>query len=218
MFGNAGVVAFADRPVTEQFTAAAPRVLHWPWRALQFKTLWRNDGCWRRPGVHRPRDPDPARLPAQRWFDGAGRPLPDLPRQGRSFSDLGRGPYDLVQLNHYALQSMESFLLKADRGRANRQAAAADAGYWVERNFAAETDRSILPLAARAAPLRDALHADPELGRLHAAAVAWRRRRLAELLAEESGRAAFGRLMLAGPTRVLSQVEARLIWSSGRIP
>ncbi|MGB8815184.1 MAG: glycosyltransferase family 2 protein, partial [Paracoccaceae bacterium] len=41
MFGNAGVVGFEDRPVTEVFTRAAPAVLHWPWRAAMFKTLFR---------------------------------------------------------------------------------------------------------------------------------------------------------------------------------
>jgi hypothetical protein len=57
LFGNAGVVGIEDRRVTETFTRAAPEVLHWPWRAVLFKTLFRNDGTYGKLGVHRPRSP-----------------------------------------------------------------------------------------------------------------------------------------------------------------
>jgi hypothetical protein len=215
MFGNAGVVGFEDRPVTAQFTRSAPAVLHWPWRAQQVKTLFRRDGTYARFGVHRPRDPVPARLAGAVWIDGAGRPLPEAWQTTRVFADLGADHGLLARLNHYALGSMESFLVKADRGRANRQGAPADAGYWVERNFAAVEDASILALEPRAAPLRAALHADPVLGPLHAAAVAWRRARFAALMGEEPWRALFGRLMLCPPARVLTEAEARRIWARG---
>ncbi|MEZ5797488.1 MAG: glycosyltransferase family 2 protein [Paracoccaceae bacterium] len=141
MFGNAGVVGFEDRPVTEQFTRAAPAVLAWPWRAMLFKTLFRNDGSYGKLGVHRPRSPDKARMAGQTWVDGSGRLLPDSYHTGRIFSDLGSDHYRLVQLNHYALGSMEGYLVKADRGRANRDASVADMGYWVERNFCDVEDR-----------------------------------------------------------------------------
>lgn len=213
LFGNAGVVAQGDRPVTEVFTRAAPAVLAWPWRAMLFKTLFRNDGAYGKLGVHRPRSPDRARMAAQVWIDGSGEVLPEVFHTARIFSDLGRDHYGLVQLNHYALGSMENFLVKSDRGRANRDASAADVGYWVERNFSVVEDRSILQLDSR--PLRDALRADPVLGRLHAEAVAWRQARFQRLMTEESWRSFFGRLLMAGPTRVLSSEEARLVWSHG---
>lgn len=207
-FGNAGVVRFADRPVTDTFRRCAPAVLHWPWRAAMFKTLFRNDGSYRKLGVHRPRNPTAEGLARQAWFDGSGRRLPAAFHAGRVFSDFGQDNYGLVQLNHYALGSMESYVVKADRGRANREAGAFDMAYWVERNFCAETDDTIDRLApARAAHLA-ALRADPVLGPLHAQAVAWRQARFAALIAEEPWRALFGRLMLAPATRVLSAAEA----------
>ena len=58
MFGNAGVVGYEDRPIPQQFTAAAPAVMGWPWRAAMFKTLFRDDGSYGKLGVHRPRQPD----------------------------------------------------------------------------------------------------------------------------------------------------------------
>ena len=214
MFGNAGVVQQQDRPVTETFTRAAPPVLYWPWRAQMFKTLFRNDGTYGRLGVHRPRAPDRARLPQARWFDGSGTPLGGAHLTSRVFSDLGRDPYGLAQLNHYALGSMEDYILKCDRGRANRAAAGFDMGYWVERNFSDCADRSILQLDSEGE--RAALLADPLLAELSAQARAWRRARFQTLMQTEEARALFGRLMLTPPTRVLTAEEARLIWAHGR--
>ena len=213
LFGNAGVIADDDRPVTQVFTRAAPAVLHWPWRAMLFKTLFRNDGSYGKLGVHRPRQPDPSRMAAQVWIDGSGEVLPEAFRTGRIFSDLGRDHYGLVQLNHYALGTMQGFLVKADRGRANREASAADVGYWVERNFCDVEDRTVLALDSSA--LRADLRADPVLGPLHAAAVRWRQERFAQLMAQEPWRAFFGRLLMCGPTRVLSPDQARLVWRHG---
>lgn len=40
LFGNNGQVRYLDQPVTDTFPMAAPEVLHWPWRASMFKTLY----------------------------------------------------------------------------------------------------------------------------------------------------------------------------------
>ncbi len=215
MFGNAGVVAMDDRPVLDSFVRCAPEVLHWPWRAQMVKTLFRNDGAFRKLGVHRPRSLDPDRIDGVVWVDGAGRPLPAGFVRNRVFTDPGSAPYGLVQLNHYALGSMQGYLVKADRGRANREASAFDMGYWVERNFDAAEDRGILRMAGRSAPLLAGLRADPVLGPLHDAALRWRQARFAALMQEEPWRALFGRLMLAPASRVLSADDARLIWQHG---
>lgn len=215
LFGNCGVERFIDRPVTEQFTRAAPAVLYWPWRAALFKTLFRNDGTYGKLGVHRPRNPDEGRLAAARWFDGSGRPLPQAFVRRGIFSPFGRDNYALAQLNHYALGAMESYLLKCDRGRANRDAAAFDMSYWVDRNFCDAEDRSILALAAQTAALRGALAGDPLLAGLHARAVAWRQERLAALLAEEPWRALMGRLMMTPPTRPLTRESAENLFATG---
>ena len=212
MFGNAGVISYRDTPVTETFVRAAPAVLQWPWQAVQFKTLFRNDGSYGKLGVHRPRQPDKARLAAQHWFDGAGRELPVAFHTGRLFSGLGRDNYRLVQLNHYALGAMESYLVKCDRGRANRDAATFDMSYWVERNFCAVEDASILALAGPAGGLRSDLLADPVLGPLHRHGVAWRQARFSALMEDEPWRALFGRLLMTPPARALSAQQAWLVW------
>lgn len=211
LFGNGGVMSDAGLPVTETFTAAAPAVMGWPWRAGMFKTLFRDDGGYDRLGIHRPRQPDPARIADQRWFDGSGRELPGLFHRQRVFSILGQDNYRLAQINHYPLGSMEGFLLKCDRGRANRAADRLGLDYWVERNFCDVEDRSILAMAPASAPLRDALRADPELGALHRAAARWRRARFDALMRDEDQRGLLGRLMMAPASRVPGPEEQRFL-------
>lgn len=212
MFGNAGIVRFQDRPVREQFLRAAPATLAWPWRAQMVKTLFRRTGAFRKLGVHKPRSPDPALLPAERWYDGSGRRIEPM---ARLFSDYRQDNYGLVQLNHYALGSMEGYLVKCDRGRANREASAFDMGYWIERNLNQVEDRSILGLDI--AGELAALMADAVLARLHAEGVAWRHRRIADLLGDEAWRGLFGRLMMAGPSRALAP-EAAVLIHAPRMP
>lgn len=200
LFGNAGVVRYTDVPVTQQFTHAAPEIMHWPWRAAMFKALYRNDGTYRKLGVHRPRSPDEGKLPSARWVDGNGAPLDDQFRTRRIFSNYGRPMYGLAQLNHYPLGAMESYVLKADRGRAVHSDHSLGMDYWVERNWCAEEDTSIQNLPG-VTELRGSLGADPILGDLHDKAVRWRQQRFEALLAQEPMRALFARLLMAPPAR-----------------
>ena len=205
MFGNAGIIAYDDRPVTEVFTHAAPTILAWPWRAQMFKTLFRNTDAFGKLGVHRPRQGNAAHKAC--WFDGSGRAID--PGQ-RLFSDYRQNNYQLVQLNHYALGAMESYLVKCDRGRANRDASAFDMGYWIERNLCEAEDTSLRQLDSTG--LRLSLQADPVLGPLHQKAVEWRKARFLALMAQEPWRALFGRLMMTPPSRALSGRAAELIY------
>jgi hypothetical protein len=209
LFGNCGKVAFEDVPVTQQFTRAASVGMLWPWRAAMFKTLFANDGTYGKLGVHRPRSPDTARLETALWVDGSGRKLPEIYQRQKLFTPPGSDPYALVQLNHYALGAMESYIVKCDRGRANRAAGAFDMSYWVERNFCTTPDTSIARYVGAAGALRAQAMADGALAALHAQAVAWRKERFAQLMLEEDYRALFGRLLLTPPSRPLSPMAAQ---------
>jgi hypothetical protein len=208
LFGNGGAVALRDAPVTQQFVRAAPATLGWPWRAQMFKTLFRgpNTGPYSKLGVHRPRGLRPD-MPSPRWYDGSGRALGANFHSTKLFSDYTRDNYAMVQLNHYPLGSIESYLVKADRGRANRESSGFDLGYWIERNLNEVEDQTIQRLDSSA--LRDALHGDPVLGALHRQAFAWRGARFAQLMQNEEWRALYGRLRMAPPSRSLSLDEAR---------
>lgn len=211
LFGNCGVVKYDDIPLPQQFTQAAPRIMYWPWRAAMFKTLYRNDRTYRNLGVHRPRNPHPDRLDTARWFDGEGRALDPMFRTRRIFNTYGQSNYGLVQLNHYPLGAMESYVLKADRGRAVHSDDRLGMDYWVERNWCAEEDRSVLALTERTAQHRARLSEDPELQRLHNDAVAWRKARFDTLMLEEPNRALFARLLMCPPARPLPLGAAQFL-------
>ncbi|MFW8592660.1 glycosyltransferase family 2 protein [Cribrihabitans neustonicus] len=214
LFGNAGVVRYADRPVTETFTRCAPEVMHWPWRASMFKTLYRNDGTYPKVGIHRPRgSKDAERLEAFRWFDCEGRELGHQFKTKRLFSDFGRPNYRLAQLNHYALGAMESFVLKADRGRAVHADDQLGMDYWVERNFNTAEDTSIARYSEARAALLEELMQDQKLARLHARAVEWRQARFLELMRQEPSRALFARLLMTPPSRPVNAATARTLTS-----
>lgn len=211
LFGANSQVRYTDAPVLETFTHAAPAVMHWPWRAAMFKTLYRNNNIYKKPGVHRPRDINEKKIEEARWFDGNGAPLPEQFTAKRIFSNFGQDNYGLVQLNHYPLGAMESFVLKADRGRAVHSEDMLGLDYWVERNFNTVADTTIQSLAGpRAAALAE-LKADPVLANLHQDAVAWRGKRFEELMQQEPFRALFGRLMMTPPSQPVPQKAAHFM-------
>ncbi|MGB5558418.1 MAG: glycosyltransferase family 2 protein [Paracoccaceae bacterium] len=212
LFGNDGVVRYQDRPITEQFTRAAPRILNWPWRAAMFKTLYRNDATYRKLGVHRPRSPDDGKLPAARWFDSHGRRLDDSFLTQRVFSAFGRDNYGLAQLNHYALGAMESYILKRDRGRVNRAGQDTGMSYWTERNWCIEEDRTIAALAGGRDAQLAAWRGDPRLDALHKDAVQWRHDRFAQLMQQEPNRGLFARLLMTPPAQPIPAKDVELLY------
>jgi hypothetical protein len=211
LFGANEQVRYRDAPVLETFTRAAPAVMHWPWRAAMFKTLYRNDGTYKKPGVHRPRNADRTKLPQARWFDGNGALLPAAFAAKRIFSNFGQDNYGLVQLNHYPLGAMESYVLKADRGRAVHSDDLLGLDYWVERNFNTDEDLSIANLSAPRAQHLAALKADSALAALHTQAALWRSARFEALMQQEPFRALFGRLLMAPPSRPVSVQAAQFM-------
>lgn len=211
LFGNADVIHFEDKLITQQFTRAAPRVMHWPWRASMFKTLYKNDKVYRGPGVHRPRGHRDDKLDQSRWFDCNGDELDDQFKTRRIFSNFGRDNYALAQLNHYPLGAMENYIVKADRGRAVHSDHMLDVDYWVERNYMAEEDTTIHRYADRVQAELDRLKSDDKLNALHQAAVIWRKARFNQLMEDEPYRALFGRLLQTPPSRPVPQNAARFM-------
>lgn len=202
MFGNNGVTRFADEKVTSQFTKAAPDRLLWPWRAVQFKSLFRNLDKFERLGVHRPQlAPDAA---FDLWCDGNGAPVKAV--SGTVIPTTG-AQYGMAQINHYALGAMESFLVKVQRGKPNHSADPIDLAYWVERNLNAISDTRILRHHDNVDARLAALMADPQTADLHTAGVAWRKARIKDLLGTADSFYLMSRLMQAGPSDILPMAE-----------
>lgn len=196
-FGNAGVMELHDTPVLEQFTRCGPYPIMFPRQALMFKTLFRPSDRLDRAGVHAPRLAKDASLSDLIWLNGSGKPV--SPRFDPK-NPIMHGPdfgNDLAQINHYALRSMTSFLVKSDRGLPNHGHVPVDLNYWAKRNF---NDQEDLRLADRDHGHDDL--SDETLLDLHDKAFDWHQAKALEILATPKGAEFFSALAVTGDTKV----------------
>lgn len=186
LFGNGDVHEFVDGPITEQFLRCAPEFARKPHQAWGFKTLFRNIGLFKKMGVHRPKGLNPQLWEDINWVNGSGKPLPrEMFRNGwRSTTDTYG--YDLVQLNHYAVRSAESFLVKRDRGRVNHVDRDQGLAYWFRMNNNFEEELSIQSRLPMMRAELERLLSDPEIRAAHESAVAAHRAKIDELRATEN--------------------------------
>ncbi|MEM9426513.1 MAG: glycosyltransferase family 2 protein [Pseudomonadota bacterium] len=191
MFGNADRHGFIDQPVTEQFTRCAPEYAPRPLQAWAFKTLYRNEGLFRRLGVHRPKGLAKGFRDTLVWVDATGTPLPPVIWDKAWRMSKAHWGYTHATVNHYAVRSAESFLVKRDRGKVNRTKREQGLAYWFRMNHNAEEDHSIQRFAARVAAERASLMALPGVRAAYVAAVAWHRARIAELRSDPDNAALF---------------------------
>ncbi len=181
LFGNADVAAFKDAPITEQFHLCAHEDTRKPHQAWGFKTLFMNNGIFRKLGVHRPKGLNPQLWDKIAWVNGSGQAMPhNMFRNGWRSTATTYG-YDLVQLNHYAVRSAESFLVKRDRGRVNHVDRDQGLAYWFRMNNNVDTDDSITKNLALMHQELANLMADPEIAAAHAAAVSAHRAKITAL-------------------------------------
>ena len=208
VFGDGGNISFRDGFVTEQFARAAPRMMARPPQAWGIKTLYRNDALYGRMGVHTPLDPVADRRDEIVVVNGSGRVLDDSIKDGAWRSDRSTVGYDLVQINHYAVRSIESFLVKRDRGRVNHMDHDQGLAYWTMMSHNHEPDDSIM---ARLGPARAEfarLMQDAELRQLHANAVQWHRDRIRALKARPDFAELFNQLVTRVAERDAPMQEA----------
>jgi hypothetical protein len=197
LFGNAGVTRYEDRFLTDQFTRAAADMTRRPPQAWGLKTMFQR-GLWDHIGVHRPKRPTVGTFADLHWVNGAGQPMPERYMTGAWRSGPDSVGYDLVQLNHYALKSCESYLVKKARGRAHHGGEALGLEYWQKMNHTAIEDRSIDAIRPAKAAICEELLADPELRRLHEACCDRHREMIAELRARPDFDALLQMLLPAG--------------------
>ena len=132
------------------------------------------------------------------WVNGSGRALPAAFRKGRLFTPPGSAPYDLVQLNHYALGSMESYILKCDRGARTGRLRPLICLIGPTGIFPMSKTRRSCATPRRARRWwRNGCR--PRAWPNSYDARAWRKARFAQLMAQdESWRSLYGRLMMTG--------------------
>ncbi len=188
LFGDGGRIGFRDAFITEQFQCAAPHFINAPAQAWGIKTLFKNDGLFGRLGIHTPLDPIEARADEIVTVNGSGTvvPAPEIGQSRPWRSDKSTYGYDLVQLNHYAVRSVESFLVKSDRGRVNHMDHEQGFEYWAMMSQNRCLDVSLSTKLAATRAKFDELMADETLRSLHETAVAWHQTRIRTLKQQNS--------------------------------
>jgi hypothetical protein len=168
LFGNSDVHAYEDRFITEQFELCAPQLVRKPHQAWGFKTLFKNIGLYKKLGVHRPKGLKPDLNDHIKWVNGSGKDMPVQMFRNGWRSTMSTYGYDLVSLNHYAVRSAESFLVKRDRGRVNHVDRDQGLSYWFRMNFNEEHETSIQRLAPETQKAFDRMMSDPDIDGAHA--------------------------------------------------
>ena len=194
LFGNAETHSYTDQFILDQFTRCAPEVIRKPHQAWGFKTLFRNIDIYKKLGVHRPKGLRPDLWDQVHWLNGSGKPMPKEMFRNGWRSTLETYGYDWVSLNHYAVRSAESFLVKRDRGRVNHVDRDQGLNYWFRMNHNVQTETSIRRMIPALHTEYARLMADPDIAAAHAQCVANHRARITALRATETPDAFYAEL------------------------
>ncbi|WP_420002456.1 glycosyltransferase family 2 protein [Arenibacterium sp. LLYu02] len=181
LFGHNGVTKLADKPVIAQFDRAAPKFCPKPHTVWGFKTMFRNMGAYQKMSCHRPNKLVEETRDKVKWVNGSGQ---DMTREAlekgwrNSKSSIG---YDLLQLNHYALRSAESYLVKRQRGRALHVDRSIGLNYWIRMDWNDHRDLTIQRNLPRLNAELTRLLQDKQIKDLHEAGLRWHLEKAAEL-------------------------------------
>ncbi len=181
LFGHNNVLRLRDDFVIDQFETCAPKYCPKPHTVWGFKTMLRNIGAYQKLSCHRPNKLDKSFEAQVKWINGSGKDMTrEAIEKGWRSSKKSIG-YDVIQLNHYALRSAESFLVKRQRGRALHVDRSIGLNYWIRMDWSDVQDITIKRNLPRLRAEYDQLLQDKALRDLHAAGFAWHEAKAAEL-------------------------------------
>jgi hypothetical protein len=184
LFGHSGIVSFKDEFITEQMVMAAnPRQI-WPPQVRAIKSLVRMAGKYRAISTHRPKKLPRRMSGSVRWADGDGQPMHGFEYQGWMFTHAGTGFGDRVaRMNHYAVRSIESYLVKRLRGdvnttRPHEKLEQTGQHYWRLHCWNVVETHSIRATLPQRKARYDDLRSDAILNNLHLGAVRYYQQRI----------------------------------------
>lgn len=181
LFGNNGVTALDDRFVIDQFDHCAPKYCPKPHTVWGYKTMVKNIGAYGKLSCHRPNKLVEGKRDQVKWVNGSGHDMTkEATDKGWRSSRKSIG-YDLLQLNHYALRSAESFLIKRQRGRALHVDRSIGLNYWIRMDWSDHRDDTIKRNIPRLRAEYDRLLQDPDLQRWHRHGLDWHRAKVQAL-------------------------------------
>ncbi len=209
IFGSGGVVDWSRAPVTEQYLWAAPQTWNKGWGV---KTLFTFDVDYWKLGIHRPKMKNrhiETEFPDKiKWLNGSGSEMEDY-FKFRGWRSITRTVgYDWVQLNHYAVKSVDSYAIRKMRGNVNNKADKYNSDYWSLQDRNEVRDDTMLRYTESRGRIIAQLLKDPVLSRLHTAALARAEGRLAELRQTEAYQQLVADLALASAVPI-TQIVAK---------
>ena len=184
IFGNAGVEHIGDAPVPVEFTMAQA-AQGGPEDVRFFKTLFRNNGKFSRMGVHRPFLTDD--VDGVNWILADGT-LIAQERQSGALHVGGHYAYDSAQLNHYALRSIDGFINKQQRGRANHFTSNIGQSYWNRFDLNEEEDTGLAERFGDADALKAGWLEDHNLNFFHRKALKHHRKNARQMRKTDVGK------------------------------
>ena len=187
MMANSGVAEYVDEPVIGQFNQTHDPDLWGDQTAIEVKSLTRKDFPIGYFGAHRPFIHDNYQVKGNvpKWSDGSGRQVPfpflTAANKRRRHKFPAKGVRKFASLNHYTLRSLDSYLVKSDRGDVNRKYRNFTLDYWAERNDASVAEDSIHSYLPVLNAEMDKLKSLTHVQELHDETVAAHRKKIAEL-------------------------------------
>ncbi|WP_254447292.1 glycosyltransferase family 2 protein [Ruegeria sp. HKCCA5426] len=210
-FGSNDLTRWDPGLAIESYTRSAPDRFPKGWGV---KTLFKPYRDMKL-GIHRPHIKKAKKLPAnakllldQFWLNGSGDPMPhEFSLSGWRSTKPTLG-YDLVEMNHYAVKSYESYLLRRIRGNVNNKPDKYNAAYFAlfDRN---ESEATNVKRHIRATKRKiEAILADPIMRELQDKAIHHHENRVRQLRATEEYEGWLEELKTAGqvPLNKLDEV------------
>ncbi|MCR9069681.1 MAG: glycosyltransferase family 2 protein [Rhodobacteraceae bacterium] len=201
MMGSSGHVDWFPGPVLTTYTHGAPDDFRKGWGV---KTLFRPFADLKL-GIHRPtikgarRDPEKlAALQAMAWVNGSGRPMPPSFLASGWRSSAATIGYGLAEIAHFATRSLESYILRGDRGNVNLKDGKYDPTYFAVFDRNEEVHDGLTRFAGRLADMIADWRRDRTLAALHDHAMAWHSARIDMLRADPAYPARIAALKRAG--------------------
>ncbi len=205
VFGNGGIEQISDTPVPQQFLQAETEVALEGQRPNRFfKTLYKNNEKFNRMGVHRPFiEPGATGI---NWVTPDGTHLNEAQIGGALHIDTGFG-YDVAQLNHHALHSLDSFLSQQRRGRANRVNGKLQMPYWNRFDLNATTDTRLAERFDAALDIKAELLQDERVHQFHTDAFDWARRMARKARRQPETKAFLAQLQARGQVEAINDPD-----------
>ncbi|MCE6968663.1 glycosyltransferase family 2 protein [Cereibacter sphaeroides] len=185
IFGSSRNYTFEDRPVIERFRTSMS-IANLPNKGV--KTLFRQHEALRLaihfPKVIRKNGRSVADAADFRWTDPDGNPM----APGRLSWNGGKNVVrrDAAEVAHFMIKSLDEYILKIFRGDGLMNSSRHGIDYWRGADCNEAEDLAVADCAPHFAAELARLRADPELTRLHDAAVAMRKARLEGLMLNEA--------------------------------